>query len=324
VREPDNAAPLILRAPIKINLALHILGRRADGYHDLESLVVFSNCGDRLSLLAARRDSFRALGPYAARLGARRNNLALKALAALRAQLGAAAVPPVAIELDKQVPVAAGLGGGSADAAAAIYGLARLYGLYADGAEAGREAAAPPPQLMAIAAELGADVPMCLAWFYRRSAYLAGGRGEKLAALPGFPALPLAVVNNGAPLSTRAVFAALDLRDIAARPPLPAAAEVVACRNLAEWTALLRRLRNDLYAPAVAAAPQLPQMLALLRQSGAVWCAMSGSGASCFGLYESLAAAEQGAAFIRARHPHYYAAAMLSDGAPLPARPAPG
>lgn len=303
-------AAIKIAAPMKINLGLHILGKTAGGYHDLESLVAFSPAGDALYFCPAARDSFSISGLYAAQLSHGGDNLALRARDSLRALLGAAAVPPAAIHLEKNLPVAAGLGGGSADAAACFIGLCALSGLQPEH-EPLRQA------LMERAAALGADVPMCLAWFFQKSAFIARGLGEKLSVLPHFPALPLVAVNDGAALSTAAVFARLEKAE---NPPMPKNWQEEANAPAMDFAAclrLLRQLRNDLYPPALQAAPQLAEILAQLRRSGAAYAAMSGSGASCFGIYPSMAAAETAAAFIRRQRPQFFVLTTQTDGAPL-------
>jgi len=302
-----KTASLIISAPIKINLALHITGKRADGFHNLESLVVFSKEGDRLSFRPGRRDSFRAYGSYAEKLGSPRSNLVLKARDALRQFYGREYIPPVSIHLEKNLPVAAGLGGGSADAAACLFGLMRLNGL-SEGAELPENL----PPLVQLAAELGADVPMCLAWFHRRSAFIARGKGEELEPLLHFPKLAAVVINNGTAISTRTVFGKLDKTESAPFPPAVAEARA---RSFDEWIALLKSLRNDLYPPALWIEPALSDALALLRESGAAFCAMSGSGASCFGIYPNLQIAQAAANFISRRHPDYFCLATETDGA---------
>jgi len=302
-----------LSAPLKLNLALHVLNRRADGYHNLEMLAAFSPAGDRLHFCPAERDNFTASGAFAANIGAAADNLVPRARDSLRALLGARAVPPVAIHLRKNLPVAAGLGGGSADAAACLIGLCALNGIKAEEPRLRR-------RLMQLAADLGADVPMCLGWFYEQSACLAAGRGELLTALPSFPALPVLIINNGAALATAAVFARLEQAETAPLLPQPAvqAALARAGGSFADCLTFLRLMRNDLYRPALAAAPALAADLALLAESGAAFSAMSGSGGSCFGLYAAPAAAAAAADFVRRRRPGFFVLVTQTDGAPLP------
>jgi len=304
----QRGAGFALQAPLKLNLALHVLSKRADGYHELETLVAFSAAGDRLHFRPAAQDSFTITGAFAANTGRAEDNLVLRARDNLRALLGAKSVPPVAISLSKTLPAAAGLGGGSADAAACLIGLCALKAIKAEEPLMQR-------QIMQLAAHLGADVPMCLAWFYRKSAYLACGRGDMLTPLPCFPALPVVIVNNGTALTTASVFARLERANNA---PVLQKPDIKPDMNFADYVAFLRLMRNDLYPPALAGIPALADNLALLQASGAAWCSMSGSGASCFGLYATMAAAEAAAAFIRRQQPGFFVLATKTDGAPLP------
>ena len=242
-------------APAKINLALHIRRRRADGYHDLETLFAFARDGDEVTIGEAQRDSLIVTGPFAAALGGG-DNLVTRARDAFRT---AFSCPPVAITLDKRLPIASGIGGGSADAAATLRALARLTGI--DLAD---------PRLHAIATSLGADVPACLVG----ETAFAIGRGDDLVPLPPLGDLPLLLVNPRVPLSTAAMFAAWDGVD---RGPLAFAGDPLA---------RARTGRNDFTAPAIAAAPVVADVLALLDEArGCTLGRLSGSGATCFGLF---------------------------------------
>lgn len=242
------------RARAKLNLTLHVTGRRADGYHLLDSLVVFAEVGDRVRL-APGPLSLTIDGPFAAGLSTQ-DNLCLRAA---RLSGGEAAM-----RLTKNLPLASGIGGGSADAAAVLRGLARM----------GHPLPAQPERL-------GADVPVCLAG---RAARMRGV-GEVLDPVPPVPPLPVVLVNPGIEVATPAVFAALESRD---NPPLAAPA----------WTdadgliAFARAHRNDLEPPARQIAPVIGEVLAALAATGARLARMSGSGATCFGLYDTPAQAE--------------------------------
>lgn len=274
------AVELLARA--KINLALHVTGRRADGYHLLDSLVAFAECGDRLRLAKAQALSLTLTGPRAAGLSAGPDNLVWRAAGLM----GRGA----AITLEKHLPIASGIGGGSADAAATLLGLARLYDL----------ALPPADQVLA----LGADLPICLAG---RPARMTG-IGEEIAPLtlpPGFVLL----VNPGFGLSTPAVFRALTQRD---NPPMPAPAR---WRDLADLVAYLRLCRNDLQAPALELAPEIARVLqAIAAQPGCALARMSGSGATCFGLFEHEAPAEAAAKAISLTYPEYWVQAAALAG----------
>lgn len=262
-------------APAKLNLTLHVTGRRADGYHLLDSLVVFCEIGDVVTL-APGPLGLTVTGPFAAQLAteglaAEADNLCLRA-----ARL---AGREVAITLEKNLPVASGIGGGSADAAAVLRALA------AD--PAGTEV-------------LGADVPVCMAGVPTRMR----GLGEILDPLPALPALHLLLVNPGRGLSTPAVFKALERRDNPPMPePLPSLADTPALLDF------LRACRNDLQAPAIALMPDISACLAALEDAGAQLARMSGSGATCFGIFADAAGAQAAEAAIARAHPTWWVAA---------------
>jgi 4-diphosphocytidyl-2-C-methyl-D-erythritol kinase len=274
-------------APAKINLTLHVTGRRADGYHLLESLAVFTEFGDRLTVSPATEDVFSVSGPFAAQVPLDAGNLVIRARDALRA-LSPAFAWPVAISLEKNLPVASGIGGGSSDAAAALRALARHWRIEAD--------------LAALGLKLGADVPMCLA----ARPLVARGIGEHLEPLADFPPLPLVLVNPGVGVSTPDVFRALASRE---NPPLPRLPARLDPASVLEW---LRATRNDLENPAKTLAPAIGDALDALGGTGALFARMSGSGATCFGLFESDADAARAAASIRAGFPSWFVAATTS------------
>ena len=274
-------------APAKINLALHVTGRRSDGYHLLDTLVVFTGAGDRIRVAPAAKDEFTVAGPFAAGVPADDANLVVRARDLLRRMAGARAFP-VSIELEKNLPVASGIGGGSSDAAAALRALARLWDL-----------ALPADELAQAGLALGADMPMCVAARTLR----AQGVGEEIAAVTGLPALDMVLVNPGVAVATPAVFGQLQSRH---NPPLPALPALPAAAGFAALTGWLATTRNDLEAPAIAAAPQIAPVLAALRDSGAAFARMSGSGATCFGLYPSPEEAACAAERIAAAQPSWY------------------
>lgn len=271
-----------------------MIGRRADGYHELDSLVAFADIGDRLTAVPAEGLSLRVSGPQAESLAALgEDNLVLRAARRLAAAAGIA--PGAAFRLEKNLPVAAGLGGGSSDAAAALRALAALWRLPADTEE-----------LAALGAALGADVPVCL---YGRPAWL-GGIGERLAPAPNLPSAGILLVNPRVALPTAAVFAARRGAFGAAGrfAPMPADA-----KGLAE--ALASR-RNDLSAAAIALAPAIGVVLARLNAlPGALIARMSGSGATCFALFADRAAARCAGAALAAAEPGWWqAAGTLGSG----------
>lgn len=270
-------------APAKVNLALHVVGRRPDGYHLLDSLVVFAGVGDSLAARPAEGLSLAIDGPFAAGLDAGPGNLVLRAAALAR--------PPhrgAALRLTKALPVASGLGGGSADAAAALRLLARLW-------------AAPLPPPGAVLG-LGADVPVCLAG---RPARMRGvGEALEPVSLPPFW---LVLANPGAPVATGAVFAGLSRRDNA---PMTAPGPLADAAALAAW---LARQRNDLEAPALRLAPAIAETLAALAaRPGCLLSRMSGSGATCFGLFAAEPPARAAAAALAAARPDWWVAAAAA------------
>jgi len=281
------AALLVDNAPAKVNLTLRVVGRRADGYHELESLVAFADVCDGLSFTPGEALALRVHGPSAAQAGDGDDNLVLKAGRAL-----AARVPGLTLglfDLDKQLPVAAGLGGGSADAGAALRLLARANGLAQDDA-----------RLCEAARATGADVPVCLDPRPR----LMRGVGEILSAPLPLPPLPAVLVNPGVALSTKAVFAGWT----AAAHALPF--DLAAAANADSREPLLRLLllhANDLEPAASALAPAVGEVLADLRVLADCRLArMSGSGATCFALFSSAAAAIAGAETLRGKFPHWW------------------
>lgn len=292
----EELPPIKEPAPAKLNLDLLVTGRRLDGYHELDSLVVFADLGDRLALEAAPAGelTLAVAGPFAADLpGDGRDNLVLRAAHRL-AELAGGGRRGARIRLDKRLPVAAGIGGGSADAAAALRGLDRLWGL--DLGEA---------RLREIGLGLGADLPACV---HARPARVRG-LGERLDPVRGLPEIPLVLANPRRPLPTASVFAALDPqvsraprgRGLPARPSL---AQLVAC---------LLDSRNDLEPAAVAVEPAVAEVLAALHALDDCWLArMSGSGATCLGVFPSPAAATAAAERLAAARPGWWVAATLA------------
>lgn len=260
----------------KINLALHVRARRPDGYHAIETLFAFAEDGDRLTAEDGDGVRLSVSGPFAAGLDAGPANLVHRAASELRAAFAVA--DGVALQLDKRLPVAAGLGGGSADAAAALRLLARRWRIAPDA-----------PEIGAIARRLGADVPACLA----STPAHGSERGDRLApvALPGLSGQSLLLVNPGVPLATAPVFAGWDGVD---RGPLTAPATLAA----------LGAARNDLTAPATVLVPAIAPLLAWLgAQPGVVLARMSGSGASCFALFADAAGRDAAATAVAGRFP---------------------
>lgn len=274
------------RAPAKVNLYLHVLDLRPDGYHDIDSLIVFADVFDEIEASPATRLGLTLTGPFARRLDAvdQDANLVVLAARALAASSGGDA--GASLVLRKNLPVAAGLGGGSSDAAAALRALRELWGL--DVSES---------RLRAVAEGLGADVPACLG----RSPVYVGGIGDVLDPAPALPDAWLALVNPGVPLATAEVFRRHGpARSVEARfrdPPADAAV-------LAD---LLSRRSNDLEDAAVRLAPPVADVIDALRGlDGCLLARMSGSGATCFGLFADADAARSAAAEVAAAHPAWW------------------
>jgi len=269
-------------APAKVNLTLRVTGRRPDGYHLLDSFVVFAGIGDRLSVSPASDLSLTVTGPFASGLAGAEDNLVLRAARAL-AEAGGI-VPFGALTLEKNLPLASGIGGGSSDAAAALRLLSLYWGL-----------TVPPETLAPIALRLGADVPVCLLRLPVRMA----GIGEVISPVPALPrGLGLLLVNPGLACPTPAIFRAR----AAAGTPF-SAADAVPGRGFettAELAAALSASGNDLEGAAIGITPEIGTVLATI--AGAAGCRlarMSGSGATCFGLFATVAEAEASAAALR-------------------------
>jgi len=269
-----ETAPVL--APAKINLALHVTGRRADGYHLLDSLVAFTALGDRVQVTPAAETSLTVTGPFADAVPPGADNLCLRALEAV----GARAL----VVLDKQLPPASGIGGGTADAAAVLRAL-------------GRSPARPEA--------LGADLPACLLSRPLRMR----GVGELIQPL-ALPVLHLVLVNPRVETPTPAVFAALDRRDGSPLPePVPATDADADADALLRW---LGRTRNDLQPPALVLRPVIGDCLAALAAQGAQFARMSGSGATCFGVFPDVSAAQVAARAILAASPGWWVQATAT------------
>jgi 4-diphosphocytidyl-2-C-methyl-D-erythritol kinase len=281
---------LVEAAPAKLNLALHVVGRRPDRYHELESLVVFADLGDELEAEPAANDRLTITGPFAAGLGTGETNLVNRAVAAFRRQWPEAVPSGLSLRLRKNLPVAAGLGGGSADAAAA---LRLMTGLATQ--------PIPMPALLEVAASLGADVPTCLVC---RPAIVTG-IGEHVSPLRDFPALHVVLVNPLVPVLTADVFRRLENHQNPVLPLLPD--PLTRPAQLGLW---LEGTRNDLEPAAISLVPAIGELVARLRHlSGCMLARMSGSGATVFGLFGSSALAHQAAHDLREAYPGYWVAA---------------
>ncbi len=274
-------------APAKVNLALHVTGRRADGYHLLDSLVVFADMGDVVTLRdgpgRAPGLALSLAGPQAPAVPPGPDNLILRAARAMGAK---GAVEGLAFTLEKHLPVASGLGGGSSDAAAALRCMAARSGAALPGGDA--------------LLRLGADLPVCMAAAPSRMR----GIGERIDPLPALPPLWMVLVNPGVPLSTAAVFAALALRDNPGLPDLPEG-----WPDTESFCAWLQGTRNDLESPACTIAPPVRAAIhALRRTEGCLLARMSGSGASVFGIFADAGHAGRAAKALRAHAPDWWIA----------------
>jgi 4-diphosphocytidyl-2-C-methyl-D-erythritol kinase len=281
-------------APAKVNLTLRVLGRRPDGYHELESLVVFAAAGDALAFAPGKNLALTVRGPTAAAAGDLSDNLVLKAARALAERIEGLKLGRFV--LSKRLPVAAGLGGGSTDAAAALRLLARHNHITPDDA-----------RLIAAARATGADVPVCLDPQPR----MMRGIGELLSQPLALPALPALLINPRVSVATKDVFAALRAAPVGEHHHAKSVGEEWASRSHApsrdELIAFVSRHGNDLEAPAIALHPAVPQTLAALRAlPGCRLARMSGSGASCFGLFDSSRAAAAAARALRVPHPQWW------------------
>jgi 4-diphosphocytidyl-2-C-methyl-D-erythritol kinase len=284
-------APRAVRlAPAKINLALHVTGRRADGYHLLDSIAVFADHGDRIAVRPAAALELKVSGPFAHHAPADETDLAWRAAEAFCARAGLPSA--VHVEVEKNIPAGAGLGGGSADAAAVLSALNDI-------ADVGLS----PNVLREIGLALGADVPMCLSGVALR----ARGIGEEIAGVEGWRPLPVVLVWPGRAVSTAEVFATLTSRE---NPPLPPIPAMVSVLEAGRW---LASCRNDLEEAALVVSPEIGVVLAELRGSqGCLISRMSGSGSACFGLYSELAEAERAAARLRAARPDWWVKATVA------------
>jgi 4-diphosphocytidyl-2-C-methyl-D-erythritol kinase len=290
--------PLAENAPAKVNLTLRVLSRRADGYHELDSLVVFADRGDRLTFAPGGALALTLSGTTAGQAGEGADNLVFKVARALTERIPGITLG--AFHLEKNLPVAAGLGGGSADAAAALRLLAQANKLALDDA-----------RLYEAARATGADVPVCLDPRPR----LMRGIGEQLSEPLSLPPLPAVLVNPGVAVATKLVFAGWKA---SGKPAAPL--DVTAMTKLAGRDQLLQILQtqpNDLEAPAVAIAPVIADVLTALRGfAGCDFARMSGSGATCFGLFTATAEAQAAAKVLHGKFPNWWAqACTLGSGA---------
>ena len=280
-------------ARAKVNLYLHVVGKRDDGFHLLDSLIVFAETGDVIAVEPAEQLTLTVDGPFAEGLAAEGDNLVLRAARALAVEIGI--TPRAHIKLTKNLPIASGIGGGSADAAAALRLLASLNNLSLD-----------DPRLRKVALATGADVPVCL---FSRACDMTGV-GEQLLPL-ALPSMPCVMVNPRVPVATKDVFKALGLRNgellVGATDVLEAPAWPEEGASIADWVEILKTVPNDLEASAMRIEPVIGDVLEALRDSAGVKLArMSGSGATCFAIFGASNDAHAAAEKIRGDHPGWW------------------
>lgn len=286
---------LTITAPAKINLYLHIIGRRKDGFHLLDSLIAFASIHDTLSLKAAIELNLEIDGQFACRLTKEPNNLVLKAARGLAricdVNKGAQ------IRLTKSLPVASGIGGGSSDAAATLKGLIRLWKVQPDS-----------QSLQRLALELGADVPVCL----NGQAAFMSGIGEKISKAGPLPICSLVLVNSGAAASTPAVFKTW----AQSQPDFSKSGQFnYTPKNIGELVSILKSRKNDLDQAAQVLCPEISRVLSALKNSqGSLLARMSGSGATCFALFADPEEAEAASLDLTHRHPEWWVRSGSLDG----------
>jgi len=276
-------------APAKINLSLHVVGQTAQGYHQLEGLTVFTKLCDELSVREGKTDRLAMTGPFAKALVGEKSNIILRAFELFRRRWPSSLPDGLEITLEKMLPVAAGIGGGSADAAAALRIASRM---------SGQEIATS--ELAELALELGADVPMCL---FSRTCTISGV-GEQIQNIDPFPKLQLVLSNPGVAVPTGQVFRQLKSKDNSSMPALPMHVEHSAA--LALW---LQDTRNDLEGPAIEIVPQIAELTSEMAQlPGCILSRMSGSGGTVFGVFGAEKQAMSAAQQMHQLFPNYWVA----------------
>ncbi|WP_208433943.1 4-(cytidine 5'-diphospho)-2-C-methyl-D-erythritol kinase [Bartonella taylorii] len=283
--------------PIKLNLALHIVGQCSNGYHLIESLVYFSLSGDCLGYASCVRDHFILTGPFADSLVSDSDNLVICARDFMRKKFPKRAKPAF-FQLIKTLPVASGVGGGSGDAAAVLSILRQQWNLDCSCEE-----------LAEMSLELGADVPMCLFALEYQQPLFVKGIGQDITRLKEACSLAMVLVNHGQKIVTKAVFKALENRNHS-----PLKIDPVALKTVDSLVKTLQETRNDLFAPALKIAPQLTQVLSILDECGSLFSRMSGTGATCFGIFKDQQAAQKAALFIKSMHPNWFVKPIMTLG----------
>ncbi|KEC55346.1 4-(cytidine 5'-diphospho)-2-C-methyl-D-erythritol kinase [Bartonella koehlerae] len=286
---------LYVFTPIKLNLALHVVGRRADGYHLIESLVYFSLSGDCLSYAPFESNHFVLTGPFADGLVSDAKNLVVRARDFMCNTFPEYAKPTF-FQLVKLLPVASGIAGGSGNAAGVLSLLRQQWALDCS-----------CEKLAEMSLVLGADVPMCLFALEYQQPLFVKGIGQDITRLKEACSVAMVLVNHGQQIETRAVFKALEKCD---HPPLKIDSE--ALKTVDSLVEALQETRNDLFVPALKIAPRLSEVLCALDESGALFSRMSGTGATCFGIFKNKKAAQQAALFIKSMYPDWFVKTIVT------------
>ncbi|WP_455466480.1 4-(cytidine 5'-diphospho)-2-C-methyl-D-erythritol kinase [Bartonella sp. B39] len=283
--------------PIKLNLALHVVGQCADGYHLLESLVYFSLSGDCLGYKPFKSDNFILTGPFANGLGSDTGNLVVRAQDFMCKTFPKFAKPAF-FRLVKTLPVASGIGGGSGDAASVLNVLRQQWNLDCS-----------CEKLAEMSLVLGADVPMCLFALEYQQPLFVKGIGQDITRLKEACSLAVVLVNHGQQIPTQAIFNALEKSD---HPHLIIDPKVL--KNVYSLVEALQETRNDFFTPALKIAPQLAEVLSTLDECGSLFSRMSGTGATCFGIFKDQQAAKKAAVFIKSMHPNWFVKPIMTLG----------
>ncbi|WP_336278944.1 4-(cytidine 5'-diphospho)-2-C-methyl-D-erythritol kinase [Bartonella sp. CB175] len=298
----DVQAPLkghtYVFTPVKLNLALHVVGQCADGYHLIESLVYFSLSGDCLSYTVFGGDRFVLTGPFADGLISDvEDNLVVRAHDFM-CQAFPKHIQPAFFRLVKTLPVASGIGGGSGDAAGVLRMLYHQWGL-----DCSYE------KLAEISLVLGADVPMCLLALEYQQPLFVKGIGQDITRLKGACSLAMVLVNHGQKITTKSVFKTLENHNHSSLK-----INLESLKTVYSLVEALQETRNDLFAPALKIAPRLSEVLDVLDESGSLFSRMSGTGATCFGIFKNKQAAQQAALFIKSIHPDWFVKPIVTLG----------
>ncbi|WP_074381055.1 4-(cytidine 5'-diphospho)-2-C-methyl-D-erythritol kinase [Bartonella doshiae] len=286
-----------ISTPIKLNLALHVVGERTDGYHFIESLVYFSLSGDYLGYAPCENDHFVLAGPFAGGLISDSDNLVIRARDFMRKTFPESAKPAF-FQLVKTLPVASGIGGGSGDAASVMSILRQQWNLDCS-----------CEKLAAMSLVLGADVPMCLLGLEYQQPLFVKGIGENVMRLKEACSVAMVLVNHGQQIATQAIFKTLEKRN---NPPLKI--DPMALKTVDSLVEVLQETRNDLFTPALKIAPQLAEVLSTLDACGALFSRMSGTGATCFGIFKDRQEAQQAALFIKSMYPKWFVKSIMTLG----------